>query len=350
VKTVETEDLTRLASHFVLPGRVRNVTRLGDGLINDTWLVTTDRARGVLQRVNDTIFPHPDRIMSNLRRVTRCLAAKSDPFLRLPALVPCRSGGDWVEDGGQCWRMLEYIDGFTLRHLDSPALARTLGASLGRLHVLLSHLGPEGFDDPLPGFHDTGGYLEALQKGLCEWRGRSGPVLEEALSYIERHRQRARALADASLPVRIVHGDPKLDNVLFDPRSRRPLAWVDLDTLGPGGVLYDIGDCVRSACGSAGSFDLELATEVLAGWFEQARGFLSREEIERVPAAVWLLPFELGVRFLSDYLVWNRYFKVSEPEHNLRRAREQLSLARAIESRYDALEEGWRALSEEPGR
>ncbi len=342
--------LTQVASRFSVSGAIRAITPLGEGLINDTWLVTTDRSLGVLQKINGSIFPRPEWNLRNLRRVVDHLEAKGEQRLALPRPIPSRCGRDWVEEQGQFWRMLEYIDGIVLRRVNSRETARSLGWSLGHLHSSLADLDPAGFHDTLPGFHLTSRYLDEFDRVLAGWRGSANDDVKSALKCVERFRSKGDVLEQAGLPRRIIHGDPKLDNVLFDVSGERPLAWVDLDTLMPGSVLYDIGDCVRAACGDKGWLNLGLAQALLTGWYEQTRRFLTSVEIALVPHAVWLLPFELGVRFLTDYLAGNRYFRVSDPEENLSRAQGQLALARNIDLRFDRLSQVWEGISEAPGR
>ncbi|MCX8048339.1 MAG: aminoglycoside phosphotransferase family protein [Methylohalobius sp.] len=344
-----------LACHFALPGQVAAVEPLGGGLINVTYRVVTDRACGVLQRLNRQVFPRPDQVVANLRRLQRHWDGLVQPKLRLPSLISTLSGEDWLRDqDGEYWRMLEYLDGVTLVRIETPALAEALGRALGGLHWLLAALDPAELHDPLPGFHCTPKYLAALERARWGARTkRSGP-LESLFAWIEEHETWASSLDRArragQLPLRIIHGDPKLDNLLFDGNTLQPLAWVDLDTVGPGLIHYDIGDCLRSVCHQAGGFELDLVEIVLGGWWAELNNFLDPQEIHWVPQAIALLPFELGVRFLTDYLEGNRYFKVNDPEENLNRALEQFALARQIMRQDLALRKLWRKLTQAPGR
>ncbi len=345
-----------IAARFALPGQVLAVEPLGGGLINATYLVVTPQAKGVLQRINRGVFPQPKQVMANLRRLQDHYCSLPTPGLRLPHLIPTRRGEDWFEDAaGECWRMLEYLDGVTLIQVATPAVAEALGRSLGRFHRLVAGLDPAELYDTLPGFHVTPAYLAALDRARSCFRGPVLQALGTLFDWIDRQRGWAAGLEQARqvgrLPLRIMHGDPKLDNLLFDPRAGQPLAWVDLDTVKPGLIHYDIGDCLRSACRhSDGRFDLELAEWILTGWLAEARGLLSAEEIRWVPDAIQLLPFELGVRFLTDYLEGNRYFKVTDREENLRRALDQFDLARDVRRQDGALRALWQALSAAPER
>jgi Ser/Thr protein kinase RdoA (MazF antagonist) len=344
-----------LASRFALPGQVVAVEPLGGGLINATYRVTTDRSRGVLQRINRRVFPRPERILANLRRLQHYWNGLPAADLRLPRLIPTREGKDWIEDdAGEYWRMLEYLDGVTLTKIKTHQVAEALGASLGHFHRLLAGMDCSGWDDPLPGFHVTPSYLAALERARLGWCGQKSKTLESLFDWITKLSGWACGLDQARrsgrLPLRIVHGDPKLDNLLFDAKTSKPLAWVDLDTVGPGLIHYDIGDCLRSVCHEAGGVELDLIEKVLAGWLAELNGLLSPEELRWVPHAIALLPFELGVRFLTDYLEGNRYFKVSDPEQNLNRALEQFALARQVLGQQRLLRKLWRKLTRAPGR
>ncbi len=326
--------LPAIVRRFVFPRSRPVIAPLGRGLINDSWLVTASRKRGVLQRINRRVFPEPARIMANVATVSRHLAAQPDRRLQLPGLIAARSGGNFVRAGGEFWRLWRYLPAVTLERVDHPDLAFRLGWSLGHLHRLLAGIDPAALHDTLPGFHVTPTYLDAFDRALAAWRAPFSPALERACDFVQQRRRRAVVLEQAGLPRRVVHGDPKLDNVLFDPASLRPLAWVDLDTLKPGLWLWDIGDCVRSACGRRGCLDLPLTAALIEGWLAEAGRWLTAAEIDLLPEAIWLLPFELGLRFLTDHLEGDRYFKVAFPGENLRRALAQFALTEDIERRW----------------
>ncbi len=329
--------LPAIVRRFAFPRGRLAIVPLGRGLINDSWLVTASRKRGVLQRINRHVFPEPDRIMANIATVARHLAARPDRRLRLPTLIAARAGGNFVRAGGEFWRLWHYLPAVTLERVDHPDLAFRLGWSLGHLHRLLAEIDPADLYDTLPGFHVTPTYLDAFDQALAARQDAFSPALERACDFVQRRRERAAVLERANLPLRVIHGDPKLDNVLFDPESLRPLAWVDLDTLKPGLWLWDIGDCVRSACGAEGSLDLSLTAALLDGWLAEAGRWLTEAEIGLLPEAIWLLPFELGLRFLTDHLQGDRYFKVGFRGENLRRALAQFALTEDIERQWGDL-------------
>ncbi len=339
--------IAKIIQQFKIPGDIISVAPLGGGLINESFFIMTRQAKAVLQRINTNVFPDPGKIMANLCQVTAHLARHPNAGIRLPGIIPARNGKDWVadeEDG--FWRMLEYIGHSENKaRLANLAEAEMLGWSLGRLHCLLTDLAVDRLQVTLPDFHVTPSYLAQLERILAT--GTTLPAdVEKMIDFIRPRRQWASVLEIAknkgALPLRIIHGDPKLDNVLFSKVTGQPVAWVDLDTLQPGLVLYDIGDCLRSACrGKNGKFDLDIAGAILKGWFAEAKAFLTPAECHHVPDAIALLPFELVIRFLTDYLEGNRYFKVSHPEENLRKAQKQFELLADIEAQSASLQKTW---------
>jgi Ser/Thr protein kinase RdoA (MazF antagonist) len=235
-----------------------------------------------------------------------------------------------------------------------------VGRALGGFHRLIHDLPCERLHDTLEGFHVTPRYLEAYDR--LQAQGCGGPETAVASAcdgdgdtaychaFIADRRSLAgvleRARACGLLQLRPIHGDPKVNNVLFDRHSGRAVAVVDLDTVKPGLVHYDIGDCLRSGCNPAGEettdlgavhFDLALARPMLQGYLELARPFLSDADLDHIPVAAQLISFELGLRFFSDHLAGNRYFKCRHPRHNLERALVQFRLTTSIEAQLEPL-------------
>ena len=335
-----------VVGRFALPAAATSVEPHGDGLINHTFLVTAARVRYILQRINDLVFPDPERIMSNLSLLARHFSTCADPGIRLPTLIPARDGRPLVRDEqGGVWRLMEFIRNTrVLNRIDDLDQAREVGRILGRFHVDVGDLPVDRFAVTLPGFHVTPGYLakfEAiLEKGVPDHVGGLTPsikfVMERrtGIDVLEKARRQRR------IPVRVIHGDPKLDNILFDRGTGRAVSLIDLDTVQPGLVHYDVGDCLRSCCGrrggsaeGGGSFDLDLCRAVLEAYAAETRNLLLSSEIELLVDAIRLIPFELGLRFLTDHLEGDRHFRVTERGQNLVKARAQLALVADIESK-----------------
>lgn len=327
---------------------------LGRGNVHETFLVTVGEGHGrfVLQRLNLTVFPRPEVILANLRVVSGHLRQKTRqaspgrPELAVPELLPAADGRDgWQGPDGSLWRALTYLAGTrTPLILEGLDHAQEVGWAVGRFHALLQDLDPARLEDPLPGFHHTPTYLKAYDTLRARKPLPPSPKARYAARCIEARRSLAGVLAAArdrgELPVRLIHGDPKVDNVLLDETSGRAVGLVDLDTVMPGLALYDLGDALRSLGNPLGEetrdwervrFAPEVAAAFLHGYREGAPEFLTPREREYLYPALRLIAWELGLRFFTDYLAGNVYFRSTDPEHNLRRALVQFRLAESIE-------------------
>lgn len=342
-----------VAEAFDLGGRIRDVRPYGRGLIHDTYLVTVEAAaprHAILQRVNRRVFPDPALIMENLRTLTAHVERRAAPAgggreLRLPAIYAARDGKDFfIDTEGGFWRALSFIENTrSVEALSDLGQAREVGFALGRFHALTHDLDAGRLHITRPGFHDTPQYLARFME-VAARAELAGAELERCLAFIEARQDKAgvleKAKREGTLGLRAIHGDPKLDNVLFDAASGRAVSLVDLDTVQPGLLHYDLGDCLRSCCNPAGEsptdvaavrFHLDICRALLDGYFAETRGLLAQADYRYLPEAIRLIPFELGLRFLTDYLEGNPYFKTDWPEQNLHRAMTQFRLAAEIE-------------------
>jgi len=288
-----------------------------------------------------------------------------------PQVLRSASGDPWLEAEGEFWRAISFVpDASSLETLDTPGQAREVGYGLGRFHALLHDLPCERLADTLEGFHITPRYL-AHYRALRQVPGQGGACAEPSdvpASIATRCRSEARPAADpereawahavvaqreslagvlerakaaGELPLRPIHGDPKVNNVLLDASSGQAVALVDLDTVKPGLLHYDIGDCLRSGCNRLGEetltpekvrFDLDLCAALLEGYGAAARHVLTPADHHYLYDAIRLLSFELGLRFFSDHLAGNVYFHTERPAHNLDRALVQFHLTASIEA------------------
>jgi Ser/Thr protein kinase RdoA (MazF antagonist) len=314
----------------------------------------------VLQRLNTEVFRQPRRVVENMRRVSDHVRARLEagvPELggrrwEMPRVLPSRTPGQhWVETEDGFWRMIGYVDASrSVETVAGPAQARELGTALGLFHGLISDLPPERLADTLPGFHVTPGYLDRFRAVL---EARVTPLSEAerfGVDFVEARRNDVDVLERArdrgELRLRPIHGDPKISNVLMEADGTRAIALVDLDTVKPGLVHYDIGDCLRSGCNLLGEetadwqrvrFDLDLCEEILRGYLGLARGFLTAADRAYLYAAVRLIALELGIRFLTDHLEGDRYFRSRWRGHNLQRALVQFALTRSIEEQRQGI-------------
>lgn len=347
-----TSELVTIAEAFALPGRVKDIAPLGNGNVNDTFLVQVEGCPGpyfVLQRLNTQVFPQPRLVMRNLQVLSNHVQQR--PFTgqrwEVPQVIPNRSTGDpWMEAGGQFWRLLTFVnDAVTVDAITDAEQARQVGRGLGIFHTLISDLPANQLADTLPGFHITPSYLAAYDQILTPTSLQLCERSQWCRAFVEQRRELAPLLemakAEGRLQLRPIHGDPKVSNVMLCASTGIAVSMVDLDTVKPGLVQYDIGDCLRSACnrlgeeagdGEAVCFDLEFCQELLQGYLGAARACLSDADLDHIFDAARLISFELGLRFFSDHLAGDVYFRTSRPGHNLDRARVQFRLTESIEA------------------
>ena len=348
---------TSIAEQFAPYTRVLAVHEFGNGNINDTYLVTIDSAlpeekHFVLQRINTQVFRQPRLIMQNMRTFTEHMRrrARNDALAHrweMPRVIPACDGQDfYIDPEGNFWRAISYVDGTrSFETINTIELAREVGYALGTFQYLISDLPVNQLADTLEGFHIMPRYLQNFD-GACSRNGyKSGAEVTYCLKFVEERREFAHILEQAReqgrLPLRPVHGDPKVNNVMIEETTGRAISLVDLDTVKPGLIHYDIGDCMRSGCNPLGEetedweavyFEPEIGAAILEGYLSQARNFLTPADYEFLFDSIRLLAFELGVRFFTDYLAGNVYFKVRHPEHNLQRALVQFKLTESIEA------------------
>ena len=351
----------RVAEAFHGEGCVKAIDPLGSGNVNDTFLVNSSAGLSVLQRINTAVFQRPELVMHNLHQLSQHMQRKlqqGHPALgsrrwEHPQLICTRQGDQtWhcCEAGG-FWRSLSFIpQADTVDVIAGVQQARELGSGLGLFHTLISDLPVDTLADPLEGFHITPHYLQAYHRALASTDRPSGEAERFCMAFIHGREALVPLLEDAKhrgeLPLRPIHGDPKINNVMLDRSTGEAVALIDLDTVKPGLVHYDLGDCLRSGCNRLGEetadwtsvrFDLELAEAILSGYFQVAGTMLSPAEVMLIPDAARLISFELGLRFFSDYLAGNTYFRADHPEHNLQRALVQFQLTASIEAQMEPL-------------
>jgi len=348
--------LNDIIAQFLVPGTIASVERYGSGLINETWLCGFSgperTRRTILQRINRSVFPRPDLVMENVELVARHLQERlrregvADPSRVAPTLVRTRDHAAWHVDGcGDVWRMFRFIEnGEVFDVVQGPSHAFEVGRALGRFQMLLADLPPEKLHDTLPGFHHTPRYLQELREAVRkDAAGRAAEARSE-IALAESRSGYAPLLLGAGdsgrAPVRIVHNDPKVNNVLVHRETGAALCMLDLDTVKPGIVLFDFGDCVRSAANPAGEdagdleavvFERSCYEAILRGYLGEAATFLTASESDLLPVSVRVITYELGIRFLADHLRGDTYFRIRYPGHNLHRARVQLRLLERVE-------------------
>jgi Ser/Thr protein kinase RdoA (MazF antagonist) len=316
---------------------------LGNGLINRTWRLRDGRGkRWILQQVSGIFRAE---INLDIDAVTRRLHLEG---MLTPRLVPTPNGELWVELDGQVWRLLTYIEGITHSMVERPEQARRAGRLLGRFHRAVADLEHELNSSRL-GVHDTAKHLEALRAALRAHVDHAAyPSVRALASEILTLSKCLPALPD--VPDRVVHGDPKIANILFDRRTGEALCLIDLDTLARMPVALELGDAFRSWCNPrgedapAGAFSMPLFEAAVSGYAEATRGWLRAQEWEAIPGATLTIALELAARFCADalnesYFAWDTRRFASASAHNQARARSQLAVAAAIHAQRQPMQE-----------
>jgi Ser/Thr protein kinase RdoA (MazF antagonist) len=301
--------------------------------------------------------------MRNMRILTEHIHAKlqktaCDRRWETPLVILTKNLRDhWNTEDGAFWRAISFIDGSeVLESITNITHAQEVGHALGIFHHLISDLAPNQLADTLEGFHITPQYLKQYQKILAQRTAAQSlqnvrPEVAYCLQFVNDRCQWATVLetakANGKLPLRLMHGDPKVNNVMLDQHTQKAISLVDLDTVKPGLVHYDIGDCLRSGCNPLGEettewdavyFEPDLCRGILQGYLSEVRDFMTDHDYAYIFDAARLLAFELGLRFLTDYLAGDVYFKTKYPEHNLARALVQFKLTESIEAQQTTID------------
>jgi hypothetical protein len=354
--------LKEAAERFGAPDPVGEISPFGSGNVNDTFLVASganEKGSFILQRINAGVFNMPEWIMQNLRifsaHVSKRLGAMQSLGRRweMVRFLHTKEAKDyWIDPQGNFWRAMSLIEEAT--SFDSIAglgHAAEIGFALGLFHSLVKDLAPEVLKDTLEGFHITPLYLRRYEAVRAALHVPASADTAFCIDFIEKRKDFVTVLEDARgegrLVLRIIHGDPKVGNVLIDTRTNLAVSIVDLDTVKPGLVHYDIGDALRSCCNPAGEdpfsleevrFEPELCRALLGGYWGVVKDFLAPSERKLLYASVRLISFELGLRFFTDFLEGNLYFTVTDSTQNLRRALVQFRLCQSIESQEKVLQ------------
>lgn len=358
------ENLKQIINQFETEGEVVKIGPFGEGLINDSYLVTTFGCDTdyVLQRINHNVFKDVEGMQRNINKVTEhirqklMLAGESDISRKVLEFMKAKdSGKTYFFDGENYWRISRYINNAVTLNEVTSVTAFEAGKAFGRFQDLLSDIG-EDLTESIPDFHNMEYRLKQLAEAVeTDVAGRVKEVeelLDEISKHIEWMTSPERMYREGKLPKRICHCDTKVNNMLFD-NGGDVLCVIDLDTVMPSFIFSDFGDFLRTgACTVAEDepdiqkidFDMLIFKAFAEGYVSEASKFLSEEEINWLPDSVALFPYMQAVRFLTDYINGDTYYKIKYPDHNLVRTKAQLRLFEVIISRLPEIREYLRSL------
>lgn len=343
-----------IAARFAINGRVAQCERYGSGHINETYLVLTDQnARYILQKINDAVFRDVPALMENIAAVTRYLRARTDDPRRAMHLMETTDGANVTRDAdGGWWRMYDFVrDSICLQAAETEQDFYQSAVAFGEFQRELADFPAHTLHETIAKFHDTRNRYAQLHEALnADPLGRASSVQEEIAFALAREAEAGalmRLLEAGELPLRVTHNDTKLNNVLLDRDTRKPLCVIDLDTVMPGLAAFDFGDSIRFGASTAAEDETDLSkVEMSLSLFETyAQGFLSAcggalsaLEKETLPLGAKLMTLECGVRFLTDYLSGDTYFRIHRPNHNLDRCRTQFKLVADMEKKQKEMQ------------
>ena len=358
--------LREVAKTFIGLNCNMGVEKINKGLINSTYLITPDpkelRSQFILQSVNKDIFSKPEDVIYNYLLLEESFNLKRTSidnhmhdYLKLPKLLLNSITQDkFIVKSNSFWRAFEYLtESKTFEKLPSPSYAEKIFKCLSSFHFLSSELNKERLTTILSNFHDTAYIYQQFENELDSFVSRndiSNKILDkfsELVDYAISNKEEAFLLSEAKsnklIANRAAHGDPKVNNFVFDTLSEDVIALIDSDTLQPGYILDDIADCVRSSCNPGGEepsflsevyFDLDFFELSLKGYFFHPYAMLNQVDMFYLPLNIRSITFELGLRFLTDFMRDNIYFKVSYPSQNLYRTEVQFHLLSSIKSKW----------------
>lgn len=346
-----------IAAQFKIEGQPLDVAPFGSGHINDTYKIKTDKGElgYLLQRINHHVFKNVDHVMNNIALVTshlhkKRLAANITDTNTVLTPVNTRDGKLYLEDeAGNFWRVYHLIDAKSYDLVENAAQASEVGRAFGEFQNQLSDLDATQIHEVIPNFCHIGSRLADFHKAIETDAVHRKASVQEEIDFIEQREKNMNTILDMAarneIPLRITHNDTKFNNVLLDDHDRAKCV-IDLDTVMPGYIAYDYGDAIRTIINRAAEDESDLDKITLniplfkaytEGYFEQAQKFLTDKEVESLLPGVLLFPYMQAVRFLTDYIQGDTYYKIQHPEHNLQRTRAQLKLVKEMELHRDEL-------------
>lgn len=353
--------LQKVLKAYDFPETLLGAVRYGQGHINDTYCVVCqpqegDPIRFILQGMSSAAFPHPEELMENFIGITsylrkKIIAAGGDPARETLSLIKTRDGKDfYTDETGKVWRLTPFIENTDCFQSATPGLFEASARAFGRFQYLLQGYPAETLHETIVNFHNTEDRFAKFEAALAaDKMNRAKDVRKEIRFVLDREADCSvalQALREGKLPLRVTHNDTKLNNILIDRNTHEGICVIDLDTTMPGLSINDFGDSIRFGANhskedekdlSKVNFDLELFEAYTRGFLEGAQGSLTPAELEYLPWGARLMTLECGIRFLTDYLEGDHYFRIHYPEQNLDRTRTQFKLVSDMEAQFDRM-------------
>lgn len=351
--------LYHVIKQFEFTGKLISADMYGNGHINQTYLITMEDDKSkekhyILQRINKKIFTKPSEVMENILAVTNHLKKKikgngGNPERETMTVILTKEGKScFMDEMGEYWRAFLFIEHTVcLNMVEKPEDFYECAVAFGRFQYLLSDFPADTLHEVIPGFHDTSKrfhtFVRAVEADMCD----RAAFVQKEIDFILKRKDISevllKMLSEKKLPLRVTHNDTKLNNIMMDTKTRKGICIIDLDTVMPGLALYDFGDAIRFGASTGAEdetdldkirCDLNLFDLYTKGFVEGCGDILTEEELKALPLGAKVMTFESGLRFLTDYLLGDTYFKTSRKHHNLDRCRTQLKLVADMEEKW----------------
>lgn len=351
------KNLVPIFNHFITAGNFCNATPHGSGHIHSTYLINTQENEApdyILQKINHHVFPDVELLMGNIRKITNYLHENCKQDDQFKVLTPVRTRTKTIyfkDDEGNYWRIFENVmDSISYNEAANPLIAFEAGKAYGHFIYCLREFPVQSLEPVIPHFHSLSKRFSDFEKVLSD-DPMSRKVIAEAeiqavYRQVDEMMRIPRLQSEGRLPLRITHNDTKINNVLFDRRGRA-ICVIDLDTVMPGLSLYDFGDAIRTAAATAAEdvqdlskmqIDLQIFEAFAKGFLEKTRSILTRDEIDNLAFSCRYIAFLQAMRFLTDYLNGDKYYKTAYENHNLVRARAQFGLEESMSENFGEMQ------------
>ena len=345
--------LLKIANQFDLAGKIAEIKPLGEGFINDTFVVKTegDAPNYILQRKNHIIFPDVPGMMENIKAVTEHIKAKvQDPLRETLTVIPAKDGKLYVEEDGNFWAVCLFIpDTTSPSRADTPELAYQGGLGTGRFQALLSDF-TQPLNETIKGFHNIRWRFQQWDETIAADPVGRVAELQEEISWIESRRKEMldfwSLVEDGTIPMHVTHNDTKISNILFNKADGSMLCMIDLDTVMSSTSLNDFGDAIRSYTNTGAeddknldnvNMDLAMFKAYTEGYLHEQKASMVQSELDWLAFSARYITFEQVLRFLMDYIDGDKYYKTTYPEHNLVRTHAQYKLLQSMEEQYEQM-------------
>ena len=349
-------DFREILGNFNINSEVQSVYLFGSGHINETYLVSTSSTQYILQSLNTKVFPNYVGVMDNIEKVTSFQKAKyvqeGKDISKMLYLIKTKDDKNFLYRDEKCYRMFNFIkDSMVFQQTNDLAILEEAGFGLGDFISNLNGFDATKIVEVIPNFHNTKVRFKDFERAIREDRAYRAKSVKDDIDFVLARKDYSSIIVDrlngGQIPLRVTHNDTKLNNFMFDEKTHKFTCLVDLDTIMPGSLLYDFGDAIRIAASTAGEeerdlskvkFNIDNYEAFLKGFLRGIKDAITPQEAKLLHISAKIMTFEIGMRFLMDYLDGDVYFKVHEEDMNLVRARTQLKMVQEIEQNEKEME------------